>query len=516
MSFYDRFRQPGGDLASFFRSLTTPTRQYTSQRHEPTAYEWELLRARQGGTKRLDFFDGNLRGPDGATLVLRELQRSPGASSISLSQNELGDDGVRELLVGMKRLRGKDIGAHLQEINFSGCNLTDVALYLITLHLLQPSPHPPSITHLYLTGNNLSLTLSSLPEFLGKTLSSPSSSVRCFSLTNNPSIGTAGLVALLPHLCLSDGASQLSQLHLSVCGLTPDAAEPLAQWLEDPLGGGRLQVLAVNGCSIGAAGIRRIARAVISGKASSLIHLECLANDEGDPEQWRATNDALEAEESEEDQAGWRERLEAAKERNKQVYRETRLAALSLVSTARVLFGGDAIEARVDVAEIVAGVDSSRPDSQQQHVSASSFPARPFPFLRLPIELRVHVLRCLPLLHPSSIAHHYPSLDSEARDPAPLSAAAAAVTPTLSSPLTESQFLRVLAHCANRSTLATEARIVAAQRAGRAPSLLDPTTRAPTKPAWAEPGEGSGEGWEEWFLRATGCDRFERAGSLRP
>lgn len=462
----------------------------------------------------------------------------------------------------MKRLRGKDIGAHLQvcsllhlarfgrrnlilsacivqEINFSGCNLTDVALYLITLQyvksllgnvcetladvecdshsLLQPSPHPPSITHLYLTGNSLSLTLSSLPEFLGKTLSSPSSSVRCFSLTNNPSIGTAGLVALLPHLRLSDGASQLSQLHLSVCGLTPDAAEPLAQWLEDPLGGGRLQVLAVNGCSIGAAGIRRIARAVISGKASSLIHLECLANDEGDPEQWRATNDALEAEETEEDQAGWKERLEAAKERNKQVYRETRLAALSLVSTARVLFGGDAIEARVDVAEIVAGVDSSRPDSQQQHKNASSFPARPFPFLRLPIELRVHVLRCLPLLHPSSIAHHYPSLDSEPRDPAPLSAAAAAAaTPTLSSPLTESQFLRVLAHCANRSTLATEARIVAAQRAGRAPSLLDPTTRAPTKPAWAEAGEGSGEGWEEWFLRATGCDRFERAGSLRP
>jgi hypothetical protein len=70
------------------------------------------------------------------------------------SQNELGDDGVRELLVGMKRLRAKDIGSHLQvrhgfvhacsrlrpdqirveqEINLSGCGLTDVALYLITL-----------------------------------------------------------------------------------------------------------------------------------------------------------------------------------------------------------------------------------------------------------------------------------------------------------------------------------------------------------------------------------------------
>ncbi|GAA5959856.1 hypothetical protein JCM3765_000621 [Sporobolomyces pararoseus] len=504
MSFYDRFRQPGGDLASFFRSLTTPTRRYTSERHEPTEYEWELLRARQGGTKRLDFFDANLRGQDGAMMVLKELQRSPAASSISLSQNELGDDGVRELLVGMKRLRANDIGSHLQEINFSSCELTDVALYLITLHLLQPSPHPPSITHLYLTGNNLSLSLSSLPEFLGKTLSSPSSSVRCFSLTNNPSIGTAGIKELLSHLKLAEGPSQLSQLHLSVCGLTPDAAEPIARWLEDPNGGGRLQVLAVNGCSLSQAGIRRIARAVTSGKASSLIHFECLANDEPEPEQWKEITEALGMEETEEDRSKWKERLEAAKERNKQVYKETRLSALSLVSTARVLFGGNAREAQVDVSEILEGVESRRPGDQN---SMQLFPPQPFPFLRLPIELQVHVLRCLPLLRPSRSAHLYPSLDSNTPSPALLDPA------TLSSPLTESQFLRILSHCANRSTLQMESRIVEAQIAGRAPSLNANRVR----PAWAENnnGELGGEGWEEWFLRSTGCDRFERAGSLR-
>ncbi|GAA5915647.1 uncharacterized protein JCM6883_000704 [Sporobolomyces salmoneus] len=506
MSFYDRFRQPGGDLASFFRSLTTPTRRYTSERHEPTEYEWELFRARQGGTKRLDFFDANLRGPQGATSVLGELQRSPAASSISLSQNELGDDGVRELLVGMKRLRAKDIGSHLQEINLSGCGLSDVALYLVTLHLLQPSPHPPSITHLYLTGNNLSLSLSSLPEFLGKTLSSPSSSVQCFSLTNNPSIGTAGLTALLPHLKLAEGPSQLSQLHLSVCGLTPDAAEPLARWLEDPNGGGRLQVLAVNGCTLSQAGVRRIARAVTSGKASSLIHFEYHANDEGESEEWREVIDALEAEETEEDRTGWKEKLEAAKERNKQVYKETRLTALSLVSAARVLFGGNACEAQIDVSEILEEVDSSRPGSTVTGSRSFSSP-QPFPFLRLPIELQVHVLRCLPLLRPSRLAHLYPSLDS---------ACPIEVDPsTLSSPLTEAQFLRILSHCANRSTLKTEIRIVEAQLAGSAPSLN--STRA--RPAWAERqnnGEaGGGNGWEEWFLRSTGCDRFERAGSLR-
>ena len=355
-----------------------------------------------------------------------------------------------------------------------------------------------------MTGNNLSLSLSSLPEFLGKTLSSPSSSVRCFSLTNNPSIGTAGVRDLISHLRLAEGPSQLSQLHLSVCGLTPDAAEPLARWLEDPNGGGRLQVLAVNGCSLSQAGIRRIARAVISGKASSLIHFECLANDEAEPERWKEVTEALAVEETEEDRLKWKERLEAAKERNKQVYKETRLSALSLVSTARVLFGGNAQEAQVNVSEILEGVESRRPGDQN---SMQQFPPQPFPFLRLPIELQVHVLRCLPLLRPSQSAHLYPSLNADAPSPSLLDPA------TLSSPLTESQFLRILSHCANRSTLKMESRIVEAQIAGRAPSLN--ATRA--RPAWAEKknGEMGGEGWEEWFLRSTGCDRFERAGSLR-
>ncbi|GAA5928342.1 uncharacterized protein JCM15063_003855 [Sporobolomyces koalae] len=500
MSFYDRFRQPGGDLASFFRSITTPTRRYISERHEPTAYEWELFRARQGGTKRLDFFDAQLKGPDGATHVLKELQRSPAASSISLSQNELGDDGVREFLVGMKRLRGQDVGARLQELNLSDCRLSDVALYLLTLHLLRPAPHPPTITHLYLTGNNISLALSSLPEFLGKTISSAGSALTCLSFTNNPAIGTQGLIALLPHLNLGEAQSRLSQIHLSVCGLNPDAAEPLARWLEDPNGGGRLQVLAVNGCNLSNAGVRRIARAVISGKASSLIHLECLANTEDEPMLWQEVTSALEAGEGEEDRIGWKERLEAAKERNKQVYKETRLAALSLVSAARILFGGNAREAGVDVSEIVKGVDSRRP--QEQDVS-QPFPPTPFPFLRLPIELQVHVLRCLALLRPSRVAHLYPPLD-------PTLPHRLVEPGTLSSPLTESQFLRILSHCAQRSTMTIERRIAEAQEAGAVPSLKNVGAR----PAWAVQSEPGGEGWEDWFLRSTGCDRFERAGSL--
>lgn len=408
--------------------------------------------------------------------------------------------------------------------------------------LLQPSPHPPSITHLYLTGNRLSLALASLPEFLGKTLSSPASSVRCLSLTNNPSIGTKGVVALLPHLRLAQGPSHLSQLHLSVCKLTPDAAEPLARWLEDPNGGARLQVLAVNGCNLGQAGVRRIARAVTSGKASSLIHFECLANDDiqnddddDDPERWTSVVRELESTESERDRnrrGGWKERLGAATERNKAVHAETRLAALALVSTARILFGGNAREAAIDVSEIVRDVDATRPGARPSCadlLAPSDTRIRrqpPFPFLRLPIELQMHVLRCHLLVKPSRLAHLYPPLDDSPGE-APSSSRAvlddddddASLRAIGSSPLTESQFLRILSHCANRSTLETEIRIVAARSAGTAPSLNHDAARA--KPAWARQqsdnadGQGAGDAWEEWYLRSTGCDRFERAGSLR-
>ncbi|GAA5969038.1 hypothetical protein JCM21900_006352 [Sporobolomyces salmonicolor] len=510
MSFYDRFRTPGGDLASFFRSLAGPSRPYNFQRYDASAdhYEWEVLRARQGGSKRLDFFDHDLNGPKGATVVLQALERSPGATSMSLSQNNLGDDGVRELLVGLKRLRSKDIGAHLQELNLSGCRLSDVALHLVTLHLLLPSPHPPSLTHLYLTGNNLTLgsqsSLASLPEFLGNALSSPSCALRCFSLTNNPSIGTSGVVALLSHIRLGAGPSQLSQLHLSVCGLTPDCAEPLAQWLEDPEGGGRLQVLAVNGCSLGEAGIRRIARSIISGKASSLLHLECLANEEGDAERWADVVAALEAQSTDEDRDNWKTKLEQAKERNKKAFKETRLAALALVAPARILFGGNAREGGPDIDEIREKVEAMH---NTDTLTSYLFPSESFPFLRLPIELQVHVLRCLMLLKPSTIAHLYPPSNTAQ----PTFAPPPDSSPILSAPLTEAQFLRIVAHCASRPTLTTERRID--QAAGRAPSL-NPTARWPGVGAAGQGDPEGGDGWEEWFLRTVGCDRFEQAGAM--
>lgn len=264
-------------------------------------------------------------------------------------------------------------------------------------------------------------------------------------------------------------------------GLSPEAAEPLARWLEDPDGGARLQILALNACGLGEVGVRRIARSVINGKACNLLHLECLANEEGDDERWQSVNEELLEQEEGQDWSDWKERLEEAKRRNQQAYRETRLAALRLVGPARILFGGNAVE-------------------------EENGDERSFPFLRLPIELQVHVLRCLMLLHPSSVAHLYPSTRSDAAPPP------APKTRLLSAPLTESQFLRLIAYSASRPTLTTSRRIALAHLAGSAPSLNGPSGTG----SWKKQAEDrdAGDGWEEFFLRQTGCDRFERASPL--
>lgn len=172
---FSSFRSPAIDLADFLRSLAVPRAFYSSSTPGTSSqqeHEWEILRARQGGTKRLDFFDHDLSGPDGAVAVLRAVEKSPGVTALALwgpllaltirfsahliaysSQNHLGDDGMRELLVGLKRLRSRDIGAHLevrsvalplqqcllrtfrvvQELNLSDCRLSDVSLHLLTL-----------------------------------------------------------------------------------------------------------------------------------------------------------------------------------------------------------------------------------------------------------------------------------------------------------------------------------------------------------------------------------------------
>lgn len=259
-----------------------------------------------------------------------------------------------------------------------------------------------------------------------------------------------------------------------------------------------MQVLGLNGNFISEPGLRRIARSVISGKASGLLHLESHANDVPPEDEWKEFIADLEAKEP--DTGDWKEKLEVAKERNKTVLKETRLAALGLLAKGRVLFGGNVREPAVDVGAIRKRVEDL--DTRQASYSSdrpSPFEASRFPFLHLPIELQVHILRCSLLLRPSTVAHLYPSLDGKTPSPS--------TSPVLSSPLTEHQFLNLLAHCASSATLQTEIRI--SEAGGRVPSLKH--AHGWRQDSFAETGSAeSGTAWEDWVLRKTECDRFAR------
>ncbi|KAM0750492.1 hypothetical protein T439DRAFT_326456 [Meredithblackwellia eburnea MCA 4105] len=530
MSAFDRFR--GSDLATFFRSLAYPAfdpgpspssssaNSANSNRGNPYAasfrsvYDWEQLRTTiQRGGGHLEFFDAGLWGQDGAQRVLIALERQPTSRSITLSQNNLADDGLRFLLVGMKRLRHRAIGGQLKELNLSTNGLTDVSLHLLALHLLTPSPHPPSITHLFLSNNRFTLADEDLARFLAIALSSPDSSLQCLTLTNNPLIGTLGVKRLLESLKLGPKTS-LSQLHLSLCGLTPDAAGVIAEWLADPdMGGARLQAFCANGNFLSSPGMRRIARPIISGHCSGLLLLEIMANESGDDKLWSEELAKLESSELTEDLEGWEMRLERATERNKRVYKATRDAALRLLPQARVLFGGDAREREVDVASIREGVENMLSSTSSTNSHWATTAQQPiFPFLRLPIELRVHVLRCSLLLHPSKDAHLYPPVSHKlSSPPIPIPDAS-----TISSPLTESQFLHVLAFASSPETLATEVKIAQAEASGKAPvtASLNGFENGAKRFGQESPKAGTagdGRGWQEWALREMRCDRFARA-----
>ena len=77
---------------------------------------------------------------------------------------------------------------------------------------------------------------------------------------------------------------------------------------------------------------------------------------------------------------------------------------------------------------------------------------------------------------------------------------------TLDAALTEPQFLRILGHSSSRRTLAIERQIALAQ--GLAPSLNGTSGVGTTQQTTADERDPA-SGWEAWYLRATGCDRFE-------
>lgn len=395
---------------------------------------------------------------------------------------------------------------------------------MMTCSLLLPSPHPTTITHLYLAGNDISLSSAELATFLGTTLSSRQCKLECLNVTSNPFASDDAaqhFPTLLSNLRLGDHSS-LSQLHFSLCQLTPDLVEPLTKWLEDPEGGGRrMQVLGMNGNHLSEVGVRRIRKTVIEGKCSGMLQIETLANSavasEFDP--LLSTWKEQEEEGGPIDLNKEKEVFEEAKRRNKVVLQDTRDAALSLLGPARILFCANPRTPKTDVELVRRTVENLKVGGL---ISPTTPPNPPsFPFLRLPVEIRVNILRCYLLLESSSLAHLYPTITSSSSpssSPPPSSASASASTPpppVLSSPLTEAQFLSVLFYASDRTTFSTEIQLL--DRAGKFPSInqlssgwQDAASNAMGLGVDLDTAEEEGI-WEDWMLEKTGCDRFERA-----
>lgn len=537
--------QPANSSSAIFEAVYKRL-ELPVDRITPTYAPQHLVNTLAGGTE-VELFDQGLTGSAGVLTVLRAMQKTPGLHSLALPQNGFTGEVLMGVLAGIVWIRkeGVAFADKMERLHLAGNKLEDDDLemtcevYVACIpappfvahrvpHSLLTSEHnPPTLTHLYLNDNLVKLSPSTA-SILGSTLSSPTSTLKCLSLTSNP-LQTPGLLSLLSHLSLPP-LSPLRELHISTAHLTPDCVEPLAQWLEDAQKGGtRLQSLAINGNRIGIAGVRRLARTVIEGKCTGLLQLETWGNEFGPDDSGVDTNEMMDAldglapadeatkgrwkeadKELRKKEMGegavsneeWNDMLLKAQKRNTVALNETRRAALLLLGKARVLFGGNAKQGGVDVEGIRRGVEGmNRPTftaipaaiPSYHHdlfnsPSPSSTPTTPFPFLRLPIELRIKILHSMVFHHASTVYHLYPSLSTGLVPPPPS-------TSLLVSPLTESQFLALLFHASSRNNLTKSIEMA----------------RAPKQAcSWANE-----EGPEaEWMLRQTGCDRFQRSGVL--
>lgn len=391
-----------------------------------------------------------------------------------------------------------------RRVNIANDELSEFGLGLLLHHfILQHSAHnlPPTLKRLTLSCNKVRLSQPKLVESIGKILSSSISSITLLGLTNNP-ITSDALIQWIKFMNLSQ--SNLESIHLSSCQLGPDCVLPLREWLTNYKGGARLSKLALNGNNLSTLGCKKIASVIISGQ-SNLIEFDYMSNVVGPissirPE-WREAMARMNSEKpaaAAEVNDDWEEELASALSRNKKVGIETRRIACNLLPIARILFGGNVRERTSDVAgEIIDSVGQLHlgsttgssttpiinPPSQPSSLTPPSTIQTPFPFLRLPVELQINILRSIPLLTPSHYAHHYPPYHSSTPPPTKI-----LDDGTLSSILTEQQFLAILAYATSAIKFEHEMSIATVKT--RQGKVLD--------------------SWAHYFLKTTKCDRFMR------
>lgn len=318
--------------------------------------------------------------------------------------------------------------------------ITDAGLSAIIQYLLLPSAPPqrlqPVLVQLYLSANRILLSsITSTSSLLAAALSHPAASLLDLSLTNNPGLSTSWLDLCSP--------CSLRHLHLNACEL--EDAGPLASFVVDPARSERLHFLELNGNYLNDFDTKRLARIVIDGRNTSLQILELSANAGERPLNTAAYSESDEDEgDSRPDRLSWSKALNEALQDNKQLQRAVQRTALQLLPIARILVHAKepVLSARVIRDQVEAISDSSSLAAPVRCLSISQSPTpqiTPFPFLRLPSELQTQIMRSLTRLMAISFRSRIPqSLSSSGRNHA------------FVYPLTETQFLNVIAYASRR------------------------------------------------------------------
>lgn len=366
--------------------------------------------------------------------------------------------------------------------------LTDMALEYVLTSLLLPKAHSryPTLTKLYLTANLISLgspgdrSLPHIPFLLSSVLARPTNNLRTLSLNNNPAIGDAGLAALIQNLDLV----HLEELHMCVCGLGPQSAEGLAAWLTKRSTRSLLN-LYLNGNSLGKRGVERIQWVVRAGRNTSLAHLELYANES--PADDEDVGDLQNGDTIPVHTSTAPIDIDMALRRNRELRDASQRAALALLARARILLNG------------VTGPSSS-----------SMFGMS---YARLPNELRLAILRWIPLSNVADLVAGLP-LPPTPSVVDPTTGKTVSREPSIAFPLSETQFLDVLAYAMDRRTLRFEQYVEAGlcrDDAGRRAGLLvGDSGKKPWSAGWErrEAEDFDGKVWTAAFWEWTGTNRF--------
>ncbi|KZO94223.1 RNI-like protein [Calocera viscosa TUFC12733] len=255
---------------------------------------------------------------------------------LMLNHNQLGDGGTRMLF----HLLRTQCEARIEEINLNDCDIGDDGLRWIAEYLQGNT----SLERLYLNGNRFQGDETAVTQFVDALNHSV---LRLLSLSTNNALSDRFLTSFLPSL----RAPHLRSLHMSMLGLTALSVPLLTNFLSSKAAK-YLDVLTLNANSLGYAGVCSLISCV-EQHPSALQTLELDAN-------------SVEGEEESPDGAKkWLKRLREALLRNALLKASARSAAMRTLHYARTVL----------------------------NARAPSAPTTPPPFLELPTELHLLILR---------------------------------------------------------------------------------------------------------------------------